>query len=257
MNWGGTEMTSSTVNFALPTPVDSGTTRTWEYSLTTPISPSSANYTGPAFYGALMTDRTGVTSGPVNFNQTQVHDGGDGGLRTIATGLNPGSDTGRIVGLIAFKKEDFENLADERIQFSSGNSALINWGNYGGASGGVRAAVLSGSTWYLSQSIGSGWQSQLAIPDLSTELWGAWSPAGAPLSAAPTAFSTPGTSLNDVQAVGYFFDIERTGNQAQVWMLEVQFSGTKVIPEPGTMSFLLFAGCLLFALRRRFVTAGP
>lgn len=160
-------MTTSTRSFSLPqTPTDIGTTRTWAYSETTPISPTHSHYQGPAFYGALMTDHT---NGPVNFGQTGVVDNSTDGDRIAISLFGSGENTARIQGLIFFKKEEFVNVGSATVTFDSTSEANISWGFYGSSSGGVRAGVMDGSTWHLSESVGSGFGSSLTINDLAAE----------------------------------------------------------------------------------------
>ena len=250
IDWGGTGMATADNNFTLPTPTDNGTTRTWEYSATTPILASGGTYAGPSIYGALQT--TNATDGPTNFSNLLVDDRG-ANTDFITTLLNGPTNGDIVQGLVFFRRADFENFsAGPAISFDSNSSATLNVsGNQGAGSGrGPRIAVLNGTTWYVSSSLYQGFSGTFSISNLSTENFAVYDPTGAPLDPTPGSFNVAGSTFTDIQGVGYyFFNGTTTSGQAGFSISGFNISGL-AIPEPSSMA-LLALGVFALAGRRR------
>lgn len=245
VSFNSTDYVTANQNLSLPTPVNNGTVRTWEYSATIATDPSS-NYTGPTFYSALQLD---VTSGTHGFGQAQVVNNVAGDRLT----LQSNSVIGNMTTFVFFKKEDFANGsgATDTISFNSTSAFSINLNANGGGSA-LRAAVLNNGTWYLSSTSFTG-TGVKTISDLSAQTWGAWDPTGAPLDAAPGTFSVAGTSLTNIQAVGFWaYNVRGSANLMSVITDNISFTGLVAVPEPSSAAALAGLGVLgLAALRRR------
>lgn len=236
--WSG-DMASSFGDLALPSPTDSGTTRTWPYSATVAVTPSSG-YSDIPIYGAFLTDQQGTSAGPVDFLECRIRD--NGASDDIRFSLNPGSgSTGTIQGLVFFLQEDFANHSDAIVTFDTNSTFFISVTAQGGGSSGsgygTRAAVLDAGTWYLSDSLASTYGGDIDIDDCATEQWAAWDPTGTPLAPTPSTFNTAGSSFTDIQAVGFYFFLSRGDNISQLWLNEVTVLGVgaPAEPRPGTV----------------------
>lgn len=246
VHWSG-DYVSANNNLVLPSAIDDGGYRTYAYSVTTPISPSSG-YTAPVdrndnFYGAAQVFNSAGT--PTSFALARIGNDTTSGNNLDFIQFTGPSINGNISGLVFFKQADFLNGSDVTLSLS-GMSGSINVTDVGGTAS-IRLAVLNNGSWYLSQSAASG-TGAFNVTAMDEINWGAWNPAGAPLAGAPGNYDVSGSTLNDVEALGYYFYAERNG-QSRVGVNEITFNGV-VVPEPGTVSLLMVGSALLFARRR-------
>lgn len=249
INWGGTGMATADNNLSLPTPTDTVTARTWEYSATTPLLASGGTYAGPTIYGALQTEN--ASDGPTNFSSALVDDKTGTNDDVITILLNSATNGDIVQGLVFFKKADFASLSGDTITFDSTSSFTLGvTGNQGGGGNrGPRLAVLDGSSWYISSSVFGGFNGSLTIADLSAENFASYDPTGAPLNGTPTSFTTAGSTFTDIQAVGYYFSNGTTSaNKAGFNINNFQITA---IPEPATLGLVGMAGALLLVFRCR------
>ena len=243
IDWQG-DYVPTTQQLAIGTPTANGTTNTWVYSSSVAKSPSS-NYSGTVFYGAIMNDSAG---GPLNLTQPQLVHNAAGDRITI--GSNNSQNNQLIRGLFFFKKTNFANLSGaSNITFDSSSAiTIVNPGSSGTYT--LRAAVLDGSQWYVSQTAQTAFSGTLSITNASTASWGAWNPSGAPIADDPSTFATAGSSFTDIQAVGYFFEAFRSSGTNAVSSVTSQITFSAV-PEPTTWALLAGSLTTLMICRRR------
>ena len=234
--WGG-DYVSGTVNLNLPASSDDGNTRTWEYSATTPLSPST-DYTAPAdrsgtFYGALQTVGT---DDPVDFIAANIGSSAAGDFIRLTGG------GASMQGLIFFQRSDFLTGGSGSISAANLQGRLLLEEN-SPTDGTFRFAVLDGTSWYISEYETESTNGEFT-QSFDTVNWAAWDPTGSTIPAVPGAFETSSGDLTDVQAVGFYFNAERDG-QDRVGIREFE-----VIPEPGTLGLLALGVLGLAAFRR-------
>lgn len=241
IDWQG-DYVASTQQLVLGSATASGTTNTWQYSSTATKSPASG-YNGTVFYGAIMNDSAG---GPLNLTQAQVVQNAAGDRLTI--GSNVTQNNQLIRGLIFFKKSNFANLSGaSNISFDSSSAiTIVNPGSSGTYT--LRAAVLDGSQWYLSQTAAA--SGTLSIANAATVNWGAWDPTGAPIADDPGTFGTLGSTFTNIQGVGYFFEAFRSSGTNLVSSVTSQITFSAV-PEPTTWALLAGSLTTLMIFRRR------
>lgn len=249
VDWSGQYVPSSR-NLELPSGTDNGGTRTFEFSADNPVSTSPlAGYEAPTgksdlFYGVLQNHQTNGT--PANFAANQVALGDTNSTIRIQGGA--GDST--ISGMIFFQKSGFLNGFDSETVSLNQVDASFNISDHSATSTTFRFAVQNGTDWYLSEAAyttnGNG---SFAQEDLSIINWGSWDPTGAPINSAPLDFSFSGSTLNDVQSFGFYFNLERENNTPR---FRVDSYSVMVIPEPGTLALVGIAlGSLLLFRRRR------
>ncbi len=271
VNWGGNYVAG---NVGTPRGATNVNTtgyigQLWGYNATVPISPgigSSYSGTSAKFYGvAQLTTKLGGANGS---HQVQIQNNAEQDRIYVQTrGLNvntlPG-DTANAQGFFFWNKEDFldgESLS-EPLQLSSLSELYLN-APYGRVSNStVRFAVQSGGVWYLSEkalvtgeklatALGS-----ITLTELSESAWAQWGVQASPtslLDAAPGTFDVLGSTLNDITAVGFYYDATYIkSNAVMLGFSEFRVTAT-TIPEPGTTAMLGGAALLLigFAAARR------
>ncbi len=244
LNWGG-DYVSANAQMVLGTPTDTGLKRTWAYSDTTAKSPSSG-YSGPTFYGALESESS---AGPTDLTVKRVTQNAAGDRIDVNNDQSTATYN-RAAGLIFFKQADWLALTSGAVSFDATSSIDIRFTANNRNSGGSRAAVLNNGTWYLSSTEFTAYSGTLSIPNAAAENWGAWTATGAPLAAPPGSFTTPGSTFTQIQAVGYWFDVTRSGSTPRNANVAVDQIIFNAIPEPGSVG-LLALGAAAFMIRRR------
>ena len=250
VDWGGNYVGGSR-SLELPAATDNGGMRTFEYSDTLSINPD-ADYTPPVgktgpMYGAVQ--NTSLDGTARNFGAARISNDGDTDYLYLQGNSGIG---GSLEGLIFFLKDDFLNGYDSPVLTLSGLSGtmLIRTLNTSGA---LRLAVQNGTSWYLSETEQTA-TGTFEVSDLQAENWGAWDPTGAPLNAVPGTYSTSGSTLNNVTAVGYYFSAERDTSAAALAVDTFQLSTSSAIPEPGSLMLVLLGSTALLPLRWRLLT---
>lgn len=242
VNWGG-DYVSANQNFVRPTTVTNGSVVTYTYSSNTAITPASGytvpeGRTGP-IYGAWQV--TSLGDPPATNMQSRVVNNAAGDRIYFLASTNA-----RVQGLIFFNKQDFLNGYSNVTLSLNGvvgsmNTTAISFGQA------LRYAVQSGGSWYLSETnkTTAGSFSNVSLQDQN---WGVWDPSTTPFGTVPATFDTLGTSITDVSAFGFYFQIERATSAS----IELD-SFVIAVPEPSTIGLLgLSAGALLlFRLRAR------
>lgn len=235
VSWGGNTVTNQ-VNLVLPTPTDTGATRTWEYDFDTPLLQTSEAYSGLPIYGALQ-NISGQAS-PANFSVARIENSGTNDVIRIRGNNNLTGETNIISGLIFFKPE---LESGQTISFATGGSMTLAANTSGTSPRRVRMAVLNDGIWYLSATEN---QAGFAIANTATELWGTWGPTGAPLSSAPIVFNITGLTFTNIEAVGVWFNLGRPnvggGEQGRLDISSFLVDAT-VIPEPSVAALLFLA----------------
>ncbi len=245
VNWGGDYVTANQ-NFVRPAAVTNGLVVTYTYSSNTAITPASG-YTAPAdrtgpIYGAWQV--TSLTNVPIDTAQARIASNAAGDRIYL---ISPSLTNTQVRGLIFYNKQDFLNGYSNVTLSLNGVVGSMNIAAVADGQA-IRYAVQSGGSWYLSQTnkTAAGSFSNVSLQDQN---WGLWDgPTSTNQWAAPVTFDTLGTSITDVSAFGFYFDIQRTSSTR----IEVD-SYVIAVPEPSTIGLLgLGAGALLlFRLRAR------
>lgn len=256
-DWGG-DYVSASRGFVLPTATDTGTTRTYNYSSSTAISPASA-YAPPTgksgtFYGALQSAATGPGAALQSFNAARIFNSGTTDYINVQGDLAAAGATNftTISGLVFFKKADFLNsLNTGSITFDSTSSFTMDIRTSTGTSARlVRMAVQDGSQWYLSNSSRAS-AGTFSIANLSSQNYGAWNitSSSAPLPSAPGTFATAGSTFTDIQAVGFYFDVPQNDGNRPV--LSINSFSLTAVPEPSSILLLTMGLTSAMIFRRR------
>ena len=149
-------------------------------------------------------------------------------------------------GITLWNQADFLNGADTgTLEFGNGSSLYVNLTAVVGNARDVRFVVNQGGTYYVSgtQTTANGAQA-FSIADVTADTW-------APISTTDYTFGAVFSelTLDDVQGVGLYYDLQRTAN-----ISSIKFNGFQadVIPEPATLGLVAaFGGGILFF--RRFL----
>ncbi len=229
VDWSGDYVTGSR-SLDLPTGVDNGGTRTFPYSATVPIIPTT-DYTAPpgksgTFYGALEITHPDGT--PRNFASQQITNSTtNDSIYLQGTSSTPGS----LKGLFFFPKSGFLN------GYSSGTLSLAQTkGRMNvmafGDSGTIRLAVCDGNDqWYVSKTVRTT-TGFLEINSLYDEDWGTWDPTGKPIADLPETYTVAGSTINDVKAFGYYFSASRGHSTVSIRLRDFQIES---VPQDGTV----------------------
>jgi len=132
-----------------------------------------------------------------------------------------GSDTG-LRGLLVFAKDDFTDAPNSTVSLDSQSSLSVNVNWHNADELICRVAILSEGSWYLSEtshmdSAESGNTYSFTQSDLEAEMFGMWDPGNTgPIPEIPGNFNVQGTSLTNIEAIGYYFDHFRAA--ANSWL---------------------------------------
>ena len=193
----------------------SSTSRLWAFSETNPLFSGSAAL-GTKIYGGVCQKITAGSFFPPSGNQTILQIGG-GRMVSRSTSDSSGS-INTTMGLYIWKKDDFLNsMNDKTLRFDdTAASRLSAYLFRFMGSGNMHWVIRNGETYYLSnKSISSqGVTNILAGTDGAK--WASWDPSA---NNGTEFFNIPTTgfvtqTLNNVTAVGVFYMITNTGNQA-------------------------------------------
>lgn len=251
VSWGGDYFQNGTNDLSM---ISSGTIAVptgvlRPYSDSIAISPASARYRDGdsyKFYGTvLLATQEGTGGGTLQARVLY-----NGGQNRIHINSLTGSATNHanVQGMFAWKKEDFLNGGNalDKISLSSLNSFSVNVPNARGNST-VRFAVQNAGVWYLSEASLKGNLygtplGTLTLGDLASTKWGVWDPTATStgLNPPPTDFNTLATQLDDITAVGFWFNADYTGSNAAI--LDFDSFAVIAIPEPGSVALLGMAG---------------
>lgn len=265
VDWGGkslpSEVTSANLRTASYQVADTSLTgtsvrRNWLYSSSTPLSPASNVYLPPVgksstFYGALQNidSRGGYDYSRARISNNGVIDS------LYLWGSEPGAgQSSKITGLIYFKKEDFLGETGDQPLSLASSSGFSMTGSMAGDTRRLRFAVLNDDVWYISNtSFGSGtsWSLGNAVEDN----WAVWNPTGGELvdilNNSSLSFDVSGADFQNVQAVGFAYEISRGTNSPRMTVDSFTVNLT-AIPEAGTVISFVLGGLPLLAAYRLF-----
>jgi len=241
---------TATRPIVLPAPSNpSANTWTYQYSSTTAINPTL--YTGPRFYGALQVTNTEQSTAAASWYQTPrvVEYTTADRMRLLSAALATSGGETAASGLIFFQKADFTNGMNNASAVTFDSTSTFSMTRQSSYVAEVRLAVMNEGVWYLSQSAFT--SDTISLTNLAAQNFGAWniSSTSSPLPAAPTSFTTLGSSLGNIQAVGFYFNgsTSTAGVRAGVDLMSFSVSA---VPEPA-VSVLLGLGLGLALLRAR------
>ncbi|QDT68806.1 hypothetical protein MalM25_17310 [Planctomycetes bacterium MalM25] len=135
-------------------------------------------------------------------------------------------------GLVWVDQSSFANPLSSMSDVINASLTSILRGS-GATAGEARFAVRDSGQWYLSnssvqQSGGFFSTDTLAITDMSAEMWGAYSPAtstsDAFVSSAGSVYNTASSSLNNIEALGYYLQVEGDTSTANTRLYSRGFS---------------------------------
>lgn len=227
IDWDAATSASSTINFTtsqVPVEVIGASERVNNFIYdSTPLMDS---VTFPAYtstneiYGIIQFGHTDLTTAAPVAARHIVH--------PSANELRLGSDTGTQIGpknettLVYFEEDDtgatLSSLGIGVTDLFSGRvDTRLRSDGAAGTTSDVRLAVRNAGQWYLSStnltdSVAADFPAtELSVSDFNSETWGAFTPATAASDAVVTTtgmtFPTPSSSLNSVEALGYFAQI--------------------------------------------------
>ena len=243
VDWGGNYVDGSR-SMTLPTFTDNGGQRTFGYSDTVEVTPAS--YTAPAgktdaIFAALQNTSTDGTAR--NFGAVRITNNGDNDLFYVQGNSGVG---GSVEGLFFFTQGGFLNGYDSGVLSLDNLSGRLSIYQFSETAS-FRFAVESDSGWYLSETEQTA-TGLFELGSLGAENWGVWDPDTAPLSAVPGTFSTGGSTLDGVTAVGFYFSGVRGSSAPSLSVDSFQIS---VIPEPGSLVLMLLGCVAILPLRWR------
>ncbi len=220
---------------------DSDTTSgdTWNFSDTTMLINAAAYANNGKIYGGVITTWSpSMAYAPL--------------VRQVLTNLqvqvaSGGAQNNALKGMFVWKKEDFINGGNSaQLGFNPGDALLMNMTVGGDVGGGrsVRFVVAQAGQYYVSA---AEWSIAASLLNFGTN---ATQTTWAPISTSDYSIGTFSTmNFTDIQAVGVYFNMVRTGNQALFNLYDFQVNAT-AIPEPASAGLILFSGALLVIFRR-------
>lgn len=258
VDWGSSGTVTSNQSLNLPGSTDYDTTRVWQQTGSTPITPSSG-YTGQPFYGIIQYNN-GTTAG--NLNSAIVMNRPAGARdRFYLQSPAGGTGTKSLSGLVYVKKDDFMNGLNGAapLRFDEESSMSITISNFtvgaGSATRVVRLAVLNDGQWYVSNSYRSS-VTTFTVSDLLSQKWALYPGDTAPLAGTSyneADYTVYGSELQNIEAVGvYFLNQNATPTDARDFSFDqFQVSFAAPIPEPSTVALLGVAALGAGLLRSR------
>lgn len=228
------------------------------YSTVNTMSPNSnSRYnvegTSATFYGAVqITSQNGSTTDA----QVRIQRNNDINRIHINTTVGSASNHTFAQGFFFWKKEDFLNgFADKTtLSLEDVGELILNTANArSNQNTAIRFAVQSDGVWYLSQTSQTGnyfntAPGELVLAAPASDTWGVWDPATSPLDAQPTKFTIDGSTLDNITAIGFYFNSTYTASNSAAFDFQ-NFSVTAAVPEPGTVALLGIPVVLLVAHR--------
>jgi hypothetical protein len=247
--------TGSNIGFTMPTMTTVGTARIYDNDFITPIiatgstvgTGNKSTFVGPNIFGAFRhTDTVNATAPAVI-----------GTARSQVTGaqLTPAATSGAATFdfMYVIKKADFANgLNSGSVGFAATDGFKFSTGTYNANTKSMRAVVLNGSTWYVSQAAytGNSGVDRVILSDAANALWAVWNPLTS-IDASTLNFTTTvaGSTLKDIQAAGIYGHFEKTITALSMNITKLEI-GASAIPEPATIGMLGLGALITILIRR-------
>lgn len=251
-------ITGSTLNFTMPTATHPAGTNDYVfgYNGTTPLSPLTG-YTGPKIYGGgWMTSADGSIS---TFSLKRLRSDFNASSKTqieLSMTSHSGVETSGA-GFIAFRKDDFAGGATGTFSLDSTSSISLTIST--GSQTTVRFAVQANGQWYLSSAnvnpaSDTGGSLSLSGQALLDSTWSLWNPTGGAdgrLGTVSDDFSIIGSSLSNIEGVGYYVDYHNSSSNQYASVSQFSADLAPVaVPEPSTIA-LAALGAVGFILASR------
>lgn len=248
--------TGANISGTLPTQTTSGNARIYDNDLgsiwlasgATAGSGNKSTYTGPNIYMAMrQSDGSGTPPAAITVARSQVT-----GMQITGAATTGGTV---LDVLLVVKKADFANglNLESSLGFSDTDGFVMSVAQYNADSKSLRAVVLNGSTWYISQAENvnvSASSQKVVLTDAASALWAVWDPLTS-IDASTLDFTTTvaGSTFTDIQAVGFYQHMTKaaTGPIYQVTKMDI---GVTAIPEPATVGMLGLGTLVTLAVRR-------
>jgi hypothetical protein len=243
VHWGDSQdyITSNT-NLAFTNSSTSGDF--WRSGAPQNVTPLSG-YSTPTdrtggIYGVFQQETTATTK---TYSSLRLFNGTTGSDFINLVGQSPST----LSGLIYFTKNEFLNgFNSGAFSLSSVEEIKLTLAADSTGTAVLRPAVLNGTDWYLSSSSSADISAGIrTFQDVGSSTWATWDPSEFPLPPAPGSFGTSSDTLTDIQAFGFYFNVQREG-QAR---LNVSGYEVTAVPEPATVSLLLLSAAGLWAAR--------
>lgn len=224
--------------------------RNWNPASASMSSSVNAAYAAQPLHAIMQS--ASETAGGVGLDAGQIDDRGSD-VGELWFGVKGANDTRYVAGLFSFQSADFLNGGVESGDYLSG--ATMNIANFSGDAGSVvRFAVKSDGAWYLSAKNATSAKT-MTFANPATALWGAFTPSTAAsttlMASGGLTYDTLGSTLNGIEAVGFFFEGNRGGTaRARIKVDDFQI---ETIPEPATLGLVATFGAGIILIRRRFM----
>lgn len=213
---------------------------TWNFSDTTALIPAGDTGQNGTIYGGMNTTWSdGSAYAPFLRHQASAFQ--------LQVNKGVGVDTS-AQGLLIWKKENFLGGADSQtVNFDTGDSLSVNLPTFAATSRELRFAMKWGGTYYVSNLRTTVNGAQTFSIDPASTSWRTITTDGNYTIGAATFYE----NLDDIEAVGLYWNMARTGNQTAVRFDDFQTDAT-VIPEPATLALVGMFSLGLLGLRRLF-----